>query len=132
VIQTAREAGIKVGMITGDHPATAAAIAREIGLMGSPELVLEGSQFPEDEQVLGALLDRDGIVVSRVSPEQKLRVAKALQNRGHVVAMTGDGVNDGLALQEPTSGWPWDSAELTLPVKLPTWCSWTTTSPRPS
>lgn len=104
VIRTAREAGIRVGMITGDHPATAAAIAREIGLMGSPELVLEGSQFPEDEQVLGALLDRDGIVVSRVSPEQKLRVAKALQSRGHVVAMTGDGVNDGPALQEADIG----------------------------
>lgn len=104
VIRTAREAGINVGMITGDHPATAAAIAREIGLMGSPELVLEGSQFPEDEQILGALLDRDGIVVSRVSPEQKLRVAKALQSRGHVVAMTGDGVNDGPALQEADIG----------------------------
>ena len=104
VIRTAREAGIKVGMITGDHPATAAAIAREIGLMGSPELVLEGSQFPEDGQILGALLDRDGIVVSRVSPEQKLRVAKALQSRGHVVAMTGDGVNDGPALQEADIG----------------------------
>lgn len=104
VLRTAREAGIKVGMITGDHPATAAAIAREIGLMGSPELVLEGSQFPEDEQILGALLDRDGIVVSRVSPEQKLRVAKALQSRGHVVAMTGDGVNDGPALQEADIG----------------------------
>lgn len=104
VIQTARAAGIKVGMITGDHPSTAAAIAREIGLMGSPELVLEGSQFPLDEQVLGALLDRDGIVVSRVSPEQKLRVAKALQARGHVVAMTGDGVNDGPALREADIG----------------------------
>ncbi len=104
VIRTAREAGVRVGMITGDHPATAAAIAREIGLMGSPELVLEGSQLPEDEQILGALLDRDGIVVARVSPEQKLRVAKALQSRGHVVAMTGDGVNDGPALQEADIG----------------------------
>lgn len=104
VIRTARGAGIRVGMITGDHPATAAAIAREIGLMGSPETVLEGFQLPEDEQILGALLDRDGIVVSRVSPEQKLRVARALQSRGHVVAMTGDGVNDGPALQEADIG----------------------------
>lgn len=104
VIRTAREAGIRIGMITGDHPGTAAAIAREIGLVGTPELVLEGSHLPEDEQILGAMLDRDGIVVSRVSPEQKLRVARALQSRGHIVAMTGDGVNDGPALQEADIG----------------------------
>jgi len=104
VISTARRAGLKLAMITGDHPATAAAIAREIGLSGTPETVVEGSGLPEDEQMLGALLDRDGIVVSRVSPEQKLRVAKALQARGHVVAMTGDGVNDGPALREADIG----------------------------
>ncbi len=104
VISTARRAGLKLAMITGDHPATAAAIAREIGLAGTPETVVEGSGLPEDEQMLGALLDRDGIVVSRVSPEQKLRVAKALQSRGHVVAMTGDGVNDGPALREADIG----------------------------
>jgi magnesium-transporting ATPase (P-type) len=104
VIRTAREAGIRIGMITGDHPETAAAIAREIGLIGTPETVLDGSQLPEDEQILGALLDRDGIVVSRVAPEQKLRVARALQGRGHIVAMTGDGVNDGPALQEADIG----------------------------
>ncbi len=104
VIRTARAAGIRIGMITGDHPGTAAAIAREIGLMGSPEMVLEGAELPDDEQILGALLDRDGVVVSRVSPEQKLRVARALQGRGHIVAMTGDGVNDGPALQEADIG----------------------------
>jgi calcium-translocating P-type ATPase len=104
VIRTARQAGLKLAMITGDHPATAAAIAREIGLMGVPERVLEGTDLPDDEQLLGALLDRDGVVVSRVSPEQKLRVAKALQSRGHVVAMTGDGVNDGPALREADIG----------------------------
>lgn len=104
VIRAARQAGLKLAMITGDHPGTAAAIAREIGLMGVPECVVEGADLPEDEQLLGALLDRDGVVVSRVSPEQKLRVAKALQSRGHVVAMTGDGVNDGPALREADIG----------------------------
>ena len=103
-LQAAREAGIKVGMVTGDHAFTAAAIARETGLIGSPELVLEGHTLPEDDEVLAALLDRDGIVVSRVSPEQKLRVARLLQHRGHVVAMTGDGVNDGPALQQADIG----------------------------
>ncbi|MFD5277986.1 cation-translocating P-type ATPase [Pseudarthrobacter sp. NPDC058362] len=104
VIARARGAGLKLAMITGDHPTTAAAIAREIGLMGTPECVVEGTDLPDDEQLLGALIDRDGVVVSRVSPEQKLRVAKALQSRGHVVAMTGDGVNDGPALREADIG----------------------------
>lgn len=104
VINRARGAGLKLAMITGDHPTTAAAIAREIGLMGTPECVVEGADLPDDEQLLGALIDRDGVVVSRVSPEQKLRVAKALQSRGHVVAMTGDGVNDGPALREADIG----------------------------
>lgn len=103
-LQAAREAGIKVAMVTGDHAFTAAAIARETGLIGSPELVLEGHSLPEDDEVLAALLDRDGVVVSRVTPEQKLRVARLLQHRGHVLAMTGDGVNDGPALQQADIG----------------------------
>ncbi|MDR6636871.1 cation-transporting P-type ATPase [Paenarthrobacter nitroguajacolicus] len=104
VIAAARGAGIRVAMMTGDHPSTAGAIAREIGLMGPDNLVVQGSDLPDDNQMLGALLDRDGVVVSRVSPEQKLRVAKALQARGHVVAMTGDGVNDGPALRQADIG----------------------------
>ncbi|MCX6498662.1 MAG: cation-transporting P-type ATPase [Arthrobacter sp.] len=103
-LQAAREAGIKVGMVTGDHAFTAAAIARETGLIGSPEMVLEGNTLPEDDEVLAALLDRDGVVVSRVTPEQKLRAARLLQHRGHVIAMTGDGVNDGPALQQADIG----------------------------
>jgi magnesium-transporting ATPase (P-type) len=91
-------------MVTGDHPATAAAIATEVGLRNAADPVLSGHELPADEQVLGALLDQDGIVVARVSPEDKLRIARALRARGHVVAMTGDGVNDGPALHEADIG----------------------------
>jgi calcium-translocating P-type ATPase len=103
-IAACRRAGIRVGMVTGDHPATAQAIAREVRLIEDEGMVLEGRDLPQDEAILGALLDRDGIVVSRVEPEDKLRIARALQARGHVVAMTGDGVNDGPALQQADIG----------------------------
>ena len=103
-IASCRTAGIKVGMITGDHPETARAIAEEVGLWRPGAPVLVGSDLPADEQVLGALLDNDGIVVARVSPEEKLSIARALRARGHVVAMTGDGVNDGPALHEADIG----------------------------
>jgi len=104
-IAACRRAGIRVAMVTGDHPATALAIARELGLAdGDDELVVVGRQLPADDEVLGALLDRDGAVVARVSPEDKLRIARALRRRGHVVAMTGDGVNDAPALSEAAIG----------------------------
>jgi magnesium-transporting ATPase (P-type) len=103
-IASCRRAGIKVAMVTGDHPDTAAAIATETGLRRADDPVLVGHDLPDDEQILGAVLDRDGIVVARVSPEDKLRIAKALRTRGHVVAMTGDGVNDGPALHEADVG----------------------------
>jgi magnesium-transporting ATPase (P-type) len=101
-----RHAGIRVAMVTGDHPATALAIARETGLVpaGVVPLVAVGADLPDDAAALGALLDRDGVVVARVTPEDKLRIAQALQARGHVVAMTGDGVNDGPALRAADVG----------------------------
>ncbi len=103
-IRAARRAGIKLAMLTGDHPTTARAIARQVGFFADDERVLEGHDLPDDSAVLGALLDHDGVVVSRVSPSDKLRIAQALQARGHVVAMTGDGVNDGPALQAADIG----------------------------
>jgi magnesium-transporting ATPase (P-type) len=107
-IAACRRAGIRVAMITGDHPETARAIAREVGLLDANpsqnELVVVGKRLPADDGMLGALLDRDGAVVARVSPEDKLRIARALRRRGHVVAMTGDGVNDAPALSEAAIG----------------------------
>jgi calcium-translocating P-type ATPase len=101
-LEACHRAGMRVAVVTGDHPETARAVAREIGLR--TDLVVRGSELPDDESLLGALMDRDGVVACRVSPEQKLRIAKALQARGHVVAMTGDGVNDGPALQQADIG----------------------------
>ncbi|WP_330275875.1 cation-transporting P-type ATPase [Lentzea sp. NBC_00516] len=103
-IASCRSAGIRIAMITGDHPATARAIAEQVGLLGPDRLVVEGSALPADPDELGALLDHDGVVVARVTPADKLRIAMALQRRGHVVAMTGDGVNDGPALRAADVG----------------------------
>lgn len=103
-IAACRSAGIKVAMITGDHPRTARAVAEEVGLADSSVDIIEGSRLPSDLNELGQLVDRDGAVFARVSPEDKLRIARALQQRGHVVAMTGDGVNDAPALREADIG----------------------------
>lgn len=99
-----RRAGIRVVMLTGDHPRTAAAIAREIGLIRAGDLVLTGDD-------IGAMTDRQLYkcverlrVCARVSPEQKLRFVRALRAHGHVVAMTGDGVNDAPAVREADIG----------------------------
>jgi magnesium-transporting ATPase (P-type) len=103
-IDACRRAGVKIAMVTGDHPVTASAIATEVGLRRDDAPVLVGDELPADDADLGDVLDHDGIVVARVSPEQKLRIAHALRRRGHVVAMTGDGVNDGPALREADIG----------------------------
>jgi magnesium-transporting ATPase (P-type) len=99
-----RGAGIKVAMVTGDHPATARAVASEIGLGLGDVTVVTGDMLPRDDVKLAELVDQDGIVLSRIEPEDKLRIARALQSRGHVVAMTGDGVNDGPALHQADIG----------------------------
>jgi magnesium-transporting ATPase (P-type) len=103
-IAACRRAGVRVAMLTGDHPETARAIASELGLLGSDTRVLTGRDLPEDSSELGALIDHDGVVLARVSPEDKLRIAQVLRARGHVVAMTGDGVNDAPALREAAIG----------------------------
>ena len=103
-LEACRDAGISVIMVTGDHPVTAAAIADAVGLRASGDRVLTGAELPADDQELGAVIDHPGTVIARVSPEDKLRIARALRDRGHVVAMTGDGVNDVPALHEANIG----------------------------
>lgn len=104
-LTSCREAGIRVAMLTGDHPRTARAIAEEVGLLGPEGVVLDGRSLPDDDARLAELLDSPhGAVVARVSPHDKLRIASALRTRGHVVAMTGDGVNDSPALREADVG----------------------------
>lgn len=101
-IAECRKSGVAVAMVTGDHPKTAWAIAVESGLALDDSAVIE--DLPDDDVELGELVDRDGAVLARITPEEKLRIARVLKSRGHVVAMTGDGINDGPALREADIG----------------------------
>jgi magnesium-transporting ATPase (P-type) len=101
-VRTASRAGIKVLMLTGDHPSTAITVARDAGLQA--DTVVLGSELPTDTQALGELLATKTPVLARLAPEQKLEIARALQARGEVVAMTGDGVNDAPALRQSDIG----------------------------
>lgn len=103
-IARAKKAGIKTVMITGDHVVTAGAIAKELGIMASRKEAISGAQLQKmtdeelDEQV------RELSVYARVTPEDKIRIVKAWQRSGAVVAMTGDGVNDAPALKASNVG----------------------------
>jgi len=103
-IADCRTAGIRVKMITGDHPGTALAIAREMGLADADADVLTGPELEalSQEQLTRAVEDVD--VFARTSPEHKIRIVRALQSHGEVVAMTGDGVNDAPALTRADVG----------------------------
>jgi Ca2+-transporting ATPase len=103
-ISKCRKAGIKTLMITGDHQTTAEAIAKQLGMIPAGGICLSGQQLSlitDDE--LDAKVD-DTYVFARVSPEHKLRIVKSLQRKGHVVAMTGDGVNDAPAIKAADIG----------------------------
>jgi Ca2+-transporting ATPase len=108
-VRACQHAGIQVKMITGDHALTAAAIARQIGIHGASRQ--DGTPNVITGKEMAALSDSELIetaekisVFARVSPEQKLRLVEALQSRQHIVAMTGDGVNDGPALKQADIG----------------------------
>ena len=100
-IATAHAAGIQVRMITGDHAITAEAIAQDLGIEGR---AITGAQFAElDDDQAVAEIDEIG-VIARVTPEQKVRLVDILKRKGHVVGMTGDGVNDAPALKQADIG----------------------------
>ncbi|MFA6909053.1 MAG: HAD-IC family P-type ATPase [Patescibacteria group bacterium] len=99
-----RSAGIRPIMITGDHRYTAAAIAKELGMPHSEKHVIDGSEFEKmDQQAMHAAI-QSASVFARITPRDKLRIVDALQERGEVVAMTGDGVNDAPALKSADIG----------------------------
>lgn len=103
-IKVCKSAGIRTVMITGDYRETAAAIARQLGIVSSDEEVLTGGELNQmsDEQLDEAV--KKVSVFARVSPEHKVRIVQAMKNNGHIAAMTGDGVNDAPALKRADIG----------------------------
>jgi Ca2+-transporting ATPase len=103
-IAEARQAGIAVKMITGDHAATASSIGRELGLIEGDSVAMTGTEIDSvSDEELDARIENVS-VFARVAPEHKIRLVTALQRRGHIVAMTGDGVNDAPALKKSDIG----------------------------
>ncbi|WP_367325728.1 cation-translocating P-type ATPase [Streptomyces sp. HUAS ZL42] len=106
-VAACRRAGIRIVMVTGDHPLTGEAVARRVGIVRRPDpVVVTGAQLDAmDDEALDALLaEPSELLLCRVSPEHKMRVVTAFQRRGEVVAVTGDGANDAPALKHADIG----------------------------
>jgi Ca2+-transporting ATPase len=103
-VKECREAGIKTIMITGDHKVTAAAIAAQLDILPAGGRVIEGAQLAQMSVEDLEEVVEETYVFARVSPEHKLKIVKAFQNKGHIVAMTGDGVNDAPAIKASDIG----------------------------
>ncbi len=103
-IKECREAGIKTVMITGDHVETAKAIAKDLRLLPKNGKIMDGKMLNELSQEELSHAVEDVYVFARVSPEHKLKIVKAYQENGHIVAMTGDGVNDAPAIKQADIG----------------------------
>lgn len=103
-VSLSRRAGIKTVMITGDHKITACAVARELGIWHEGDRVLSGQEIGAmDEESLSGVIEQT-TVFARVSPSDKLKIVRAFRRRGHIAAMTGDGVNDAPAVKEADIG----------------------------
>lgn len=103
-VADARRAGIRIMMITGDHPATAARIASDLGITEAGTEAVTGAEIEQASDDEFAEIVRDHSVYARVAPKHKMRIVDALQHQGHIVAMTGDGVNDAPALKTADIG----------------------------
>ena len=105
-VRSCHRAGIRIVLITGDHPLTAAAVAGQVGIGGKDPLVVNAQAFDHthEQEIQTILASGREVIFARASPETKLQIAEALRGQGHVVAMTGDGVNDAPALRTADIG----------------------------